>query len=150
MRPPRLHVGLTSRALRWREAFSTRLATALAALLVLMLAHSAEATCSVSTVPFADCNGCTRDQQIKVLVNTDCTFRASRADGQQVIVPPHNGSYTTRDAMWAVYVPQKGFVGKDSMTLREYFVQEMTGKRTFVIIRRNIDVVSDAKSLVLR
>src|SRR5581483_7574109 len=55
MRPLRLDVGLASGALRWREAFWRRLASALAALLVLMLAHSAEATCSVSTVPFADC-----------------------------------------------------------------------------------------------
>lgn len=150
MRAPRPRVGLRSKALRRGKTFSTRLVPALGAALVLMLPHRADATCRVSTVPFADCNGCTRDQQVKVLVNTDCSFRASGSDGEEVISQPHNGSYTTRDAMWSVYVPKKGFVGSDSMIFRVYFVQQMTGKRTFINVRRNIDVVSDEKSLMLR
>jgi hypothetical protein len=122
----------------------------LGGVLALMLAHSADAECRMSVAPYEDCNGCTRNQQIKVLTNTDCAIRSTGSDGIEVVTGPRNGTFTSSDPMWLKYVPKKDFVGQDSMTFRAYYQQRVTGKRTFIIIRSHIDVVADAKSLILR
>ncbi|WP_291696345.1 hypothetical protein [Bradyrhizobium sp.] len=89
---------------------------------------------------FNICQGCNVDIRMRVAANRQCGFNFQSLGpfaGQEVTVPPRNGTYSLVNESKAVYRPNTGYTGRDHFEARLYF-EEGSGKRTFLNMRVNV------------
>jgi hypothetical protein len=99
--------------------------------------HGLNANTDCRRPRFNICQGCNVDIRMRVAQDRSCGFNFQSLGpfaGQEVLVRPQNGTYSSINETTSAYRPNSGYVGRDHFETRLYF-EEGSGKRTFLNLR---------------
>ncbi len=109
-----------------------------------MMAHANAHGLNANTVcrrpRFNICQGCDVNIRMRVLADHQCgsNFKSlGPFAGQEVVVGPKNGTYSSMNETRSVYRPNAGYTGLDYFESRLFF-EEGNGKRTFLNMKVHV------------